>query len=98
MKKLFIRLKKLILNYNAKPLLYSKKITKKNIKISFSNFGPKNKRKFFYVIKRTPGAGLFSNVVFVLNHLTIAKRHNFIPIVDMENFPTIYNENRSIMY
>lgn len=60
------------------------------------NFGSLNKDKIFYIIKRTPGTGLFSNVVFVLNHLLIARKYKFIPIVDMENFKTIYNEKRKI--
>ena len=60
------------------------------------NFGDLNKDKTFYVIKRTPGTGLFSNVVFVLNHLIIAEKFNFIPVVDMENFKTIYNEKKNI--
>jgi len=69
-----------------------KNITESNIK-SFGNF---NKNKTFYVIKRTPGAGLFSNLTFVLNHLLICKNSGFIPVVDMENFPTIYNEKNKI--
>ena len=60
------------------------------------SFGNLNKDKIFYVIKRTPGTGLFSNVVFVLNHLIIAKRYGFFPVVDMENFKTIYNEKKKI--
>ena len=59
-------------------------------------FGKKNKGKTFYVIKRTPGTGLFSNVLFVLNHLKIAIKKGYIPIVDMENFTTIYNERKKI--
>ena len=59
-------------------------------------FGNLHKNKIFYVIKRTPGTGLFSNVVFVLNHLLIAKKFNFIPIVDMNNYKTIYNEKNKI--
>ena len=39
---------------------------------------------------------MFSNFIYVLNHLEIAKRNNFIPIVDMENFTTIYNEKEKI--
>ena len=35
---------------------------------------------------------MFSNLIFVLNHLIICEKHKFIPIIDMENFPTIYNE------
>ena len=59
-------------------------------------YGELNKDKTFYVIKRTPGTGLFSNVVFVLNHLLIANKYNFIPVVDMQNFKTIYNEKKLI--
>ncbi len=60
------------------------------------SLGQKNKDKVFYVIKRSPGTGFFSNVLFVINHLMIAKKKNYIPIVDMENFPTIYNEYNKI--
>ena len=55
-------------------------------------FGPLNEDKIFYVIKRTPGTGMFSNITFILNHLKICKKYNFIPVVDMKNFKTIYNE------
>ena len=70
---------------------------KKNFAYSIiKNFGNLNKDKVFYIIKRTPGTGLFSNVVFVLNHLAIAKKFNFIPMVDMKNYITIYNEKKKI--
>ena len=46
---------------------------------SLFSFGEKNPDKFFYIIKITPGAGLFSNVLFVLNHLKLAKKKNYIP-------------------
>ena len=42
------------------------------------SLGDENPDKTFYVIKRTPGTGLFSNVVFVLNHLVIAEKFGFI--------------------
>ena len=45
------------------------------------------------MIKRTPGTGMFSNITFILNHLKICKKYDFIPIIDMKNFSTIYNEN-----
>jgi len=86
----------MFLNFNANALQYSKKINTKEIEISFTKLGSKNNNKVFYVIKRTPGAGLFSNVIFVLNHLLIARKHNFVPIIDMQNFPTIYSENNRI--
>jgi hypothetical protein len=94
--KLLNKFKKTFLNFNANALQYSQKIHNTDIGISFSKFGIKNKDKTFYIIKRTPGAGLFSNVIFVLNHLLIAKKHNFIPIIDMKNFPTIYSEKNMI--
>ena len=68
-------------NYNNDELLYSIK-----------SFGTKNKNKIFYVINRTPGGGMFSNLNFVVHHLFIAEKFKFIPIIDMENFPTLYNE------
>ena len=64
----------------------------KNCQTTKISFGEKNKDKVFYIIKRSPGAGFFSNVLFVANHLIICKKKNYIPVVDMQNFPTIYNE------
>ena len=40
------------------------------------NFGEKNKNKIFYIINRSPGAGFFSNLNFVLNHMEYAKKKN----------------------
>ena len=87
----------LILKENALPLFINqKKLFKNSIKFNICTFGNKNRDKVFYVIRRSPGAGLFSNVIYVLNHLQIAEQNNFIPIVDMENFTTIYNEKEKI--
>jgi hypothetical protein len=58
--------------------------------------GDLNPEKVFYVIRRTPGTGLFSNLAYVINHIQIARRMGFIPIVDMENYPTVYNEKQKI--
>ena len=58
--------------------------------------GKLNSDKVFYVIKRYPSEGIFSNLAFVLNHIQIANRMGFIPIVDMKNYPSIYNENKKI--
>jgi hypothetical protein len=60
------------------------------------SFGNKNMNKLFYVIKRCPGGGLFSNFLFVLNHLIQADKLNAIPIVDMENFNNFYTEKKKI--
>lgn len=59
-------------------LLFTNKKNKINTKPfnKIVSLGNRNKGKIFYVIKRTPGTGLFSNVLFVLNHLRIAIKKN----------------------
>lgn len=80
-------------------------IKKNNLNLNNQNnyqvntFGKKNPNKIFYVIRvdKNGGGGLFSNVLFILNHLIISDKHNFIPVVDMQNFPTRYNESKKIL-
>jgi hypothetical protein len=71
----------------------NKIITGNKVKIDLKT---NSKKKFFYIIQRSPGAGMFSNLIFVLNHLKICERHGFTPVVDMKNYPTIYNEKNKI--
>ncbi|NMN67067.1 hypothetical protein VP91_00002000 [Candidatus Pelagibacter ubique] len=91
-------LKKILTNLG--PQTYLKKYKKikmpilNNIKLD--SLGNKNKHKKFYIIRRSPGAGFFSNLTYVLGHLEIAEKYRFTPVVDMKNFPTIYNEKKSI--
>jgi len=76
--------------------LNSSILNKKNLKYVIENFGNKNKDKVFYVIQRFRGGGMFSNLNFVLHHILIAQKLGFIPVVDMKNFPTKYNEREKI--
>ena len=69
--------------------LFPKKIS---FEYKLSSFGNKNKNLIFYVIKRDVGSGFFSNLFFILNHIRIAQKFNFIPVIDMKNFKTIYND------
>ncbi len=101
--KKFIRKIFYVLNINfefsdniALPIIDSNKIKLNDKNFSIYSFGNLNKNKKFYIIRRSPGAGLFSNVIYVLNHISIAKKHGFIPLVDMDNFKSIYNENKKI--
>lgn len=103
--KIIFKLKKYIKNrvfYKMpEPLFYKKKNLFKNqlagnYKFKIASFGNLNKDKVFYVIRRYPGAGFFSNFIFILNHIRIAESLNAIPVVDMENFPTWYNEKKRI--
>ena len=75
--------------------LSKKQLHKKNffnyLNLEYKRYGTKNPNKFFYVIKRAPGAGFFSNLNFVIHNLYIAEKLKMIPVVDMENFQTFYN-------
>ena len=82
----FIELDKPLVSSNFKKFSF----LKDDPKYSLKSFGNKNKKKIFYVIKiNEMGGGLFSNVLFVLNHLKIVDKFGFIPIVDMKNFQLI---------
>ena len=96
-KKIKYIFQKILLSEDALPLFEKKNsISKSFVNFRLYNFGSKNKNKVFYVIRRSPGAGMFSNVNYVINHLKICDQYNFIPVVDMENFTTIYNEREKI--
>ena len=59
---------------HASPLFQkSKKFQKINYLQKYS-FGNLNKYKNFYIINRSPGAGIFSNLTFVLNYILVSKK------------------------
>ena len=91
-------IKEILTNTGPKILTDLKNRNSKSIKncsnFSFHSFGNLNKDKIFYIIRRYPSAGLFSNITFILNHLKICEKMKFIPIIDMKNYPTIYNEKK----
>ena len=89
-------IKKFLLQTPKTLNLKKNNVMSSSINSYINSFGELNKDKIFYLIKRSPGTGLFSNVSFVLNHLIIAKKFGFIPIVDMKNYITIYNEDKPI--
>jgi len=87
------------ISYGPEPLFNGKKIDvlkEINNHKTLLNLGEKNKDKIFYVIRRSPGAGFFSNLILVLNHLKICEKKKYVPIIDMENFVTVYNERKKI--
>jgi len=61
------------------------------LKLEYRCYGNKNPNKFFYIIRRSPGAGFFSNLNFVIHNLLICDQLKMIPVVDMENYQTYYN-------
>tara|TARA_Y100001970_G_C14258087_1_gene877131 strand:+ start:2653 stop:3669 length:1017 start_codon:yes stop_codon:yes gene_type:complete len=91
------KLKEYLTNTGPKTLIKIKKFVRESkAELDYKSFGHLNKDKIFYVIRRYPSAGLFSNITFVLNHLRLSDEANFIPIIDMENYPSLYNENKII--
>jgi len=61
------------------------------LNFTYKRFGSKNPDKFFFVIKRSPGAGFFSNLNFVVHNLYICEQLKMIHVIDMENYQTFYN-------
>ena len=56
------------------------------------NFGDANPDRVFYVIWRDSlGSGFFSNFTQVLSHILHAEGLKMTPVVDFENFRTLYN-------
>ena len=84
----FIKLKKTIVKKyvysNFDQIEYRKKTT---------NISNKNKIKY-YIIASSKKRGFFSLVLFVLNHIKFAKKNFLVPVIDMENYKTIYNEDK----
>jgi len=53
--------------------------------------------KVFYIIRRNPpGAGFFSNYFYVLSHIIYSLQNNWIPVIDMMNYGTLYSEKDPI--
>lgn len=68
----------------------------KNLKYYVHSFGNKYPNKKFYVIQRHIGGGMFSNLNYVIQHISLALEMGCEPIIDMKNYPTKYNEIKSI--
>jgi hypothetical protein len=62
-------------------------------KTIFNKLGDKNKKIFFYLIKRkNNNGGIFGNLFFILQHLYNARRLKLVPIIDMQNFKTPFHD------
>jgi hypothetical protein len=46
----------------------------------------------FYLIYRREAETFFTNFLWVIGHLAIAEKRNYVPIVDFQNYPTKYSE------
>lgn len=53
--------------------------------------------KIYYIIRRVPlGEGFFSNYFYVLSHVRYALENGYFPVVDMQNYKTLYSEDEAI--
>ena len=71
-------------------------LKKNDLTFHIKTLGPKNPEKKFYVIQRAVGGGMFSNLNYVIHHIKISLDLRCIPVIDMKNFPTKYNEKYKI--
>ena len=62
--------------------------------LEYKTYGSIHPNKFFYIIRRTPGAGFFSNLNFVIHNLLICDQLKMIPVIDMENYKTYYDVSK----
>lgn len=54
-------------------------------------------RAKYYIISRSAGgAGFFSNYMWVLGHVVLSEKLGYIPVVDMENYKTLYSEEKPV--
>lgn len=81
----------IIKNFAIVKKLYYLKSEERHIAISNIN------KQHYYIIRRkTSDAGFFSNWIWVAAHLGYAEKKGYIPVVDQENYKTLYTENISI--
>ena len=80
--------------------LFKKKIKTKvnNLDLERLSKNYKNlKGPVYYIIFiKNRGHGFFSNFYHVLFHISIADFYNWVPVIDMKNYQTIYNEKKNI--
>jgi len=61
------------------------------LNLEYRRYGNKNPNIFFYLIRRSPGAGFFSNLNFIIHNLLICDKLKMVPVIDMKNYVTLYN-------
>ena len=52
-----------------------------------------DKKRYYIIRRKAPWAGFYANYLHVAGHLVYALKKKYIPVVDMENYPTLYNED-----
>lgn len=61
------------------------------------SYGKLNPDKTFYVIRLYPPAtGFLANYVYILGYMKHAFEHDYIPVIDMQNYETLYTEKEPV--
>ncbi len=53
-------------------------------------------QKYYVIWRNGKSAGFFSIIAGIIGHIKIAENLGMVPIIDLENFPCIYNEQEKI--
>src|SRR5688572_10991534 len=90
------KIKKIFVDYFNRPFVRHTNNNAINVKSFcpgyYKSLGRRNPDKIFYVIwLDNGGSGFFSNVSSVLCHLKLAREMGMVPVVDLQNFKTLYN-------
>tara|TARA_B110000305_G_C19396064_1_gene617495 strand:+ start:71 stop:1054 length:984 start_codon:yes stop_codon:yes gene_type:complete len=89
------KIKKKILNFFLNR--YFDKINHKKLSLKKIQYHNKILKKKYYVIATNKKKGFFSLLLFVLNHLKFAFKNKLEPIIDWQNFPTLYNDKSKML-
>lgn len=54
------------------------------------------KAKYYVIFRSEGGAGFFSNYMWVLGHIVLARKLGYLPVVDMKHYPTLYSEEMPV--
>ena len=60
------------------------------------NTKSKDKTKYYIIRRKSGKSGFFSNFFYVLAHMVYADKKGYTPVVDMENYKTLYNEEKAV--
>ena len=53
-------------------------------------------KKYYVIWRNGRSAGFFSIITGIIGHIKIAEKLGMIPIIDLDNFPCIYQEKEKI--
>ena len=94
--KIIMRIKMIWRRFVISPIRERRK-QKGQITEKIVSYGKQNADKIFFVIRRNgPTVGLFSFLCTNLGWIKYALENGFIPVIDMQNLPNVYLEDKEI--